>query len=149
MAGATTCGFCGTSYDASGRACPKCSYPADGASFVVESKRAKPQRRRKPQPPPPETCANCGDTFPAGRPACPHCGADAQTGWKSPSALDEAAATLPEFDDDDYRAVVEDVAPDRAEFWRSGRARRMVIGILLVLAMTVPALLALRYVRWI
>ena len=157
MSGTTTCGFCGTRFGAAVKACPKCSYPADGAFDGSTADGEQPKgaakllslakARRRKRKPPPETCANCGDTFPAGRPACPHCGADAQTGWKSAADLDETAATLPEFDEDDYRSVVNDLTPGNAAFWSSRQARLMIIGIVLVLAMIVPALIALRFVR--
>jgi hypothetical protein len=103
-----------------------------------------PTRRRRATPPA-EICRNCGDPFPAGRPACPHCGADAATGWKSEDEIAEAEAAIPEFDDEDYRRVVRETRPADASLWSSRQFRMAVIGLLLVAAMVVPLLLALRH----
>lgn len=140
MPAARTCAFCDTSYGAAARQCPKCGYPADG-SFDPARPAAKAQ---KAKPRPAETCPNCGDAFPAGRPACPHCGADAATGWRSGDEIEELAVALPEFDAEDERRVLHEASPGDVRLWSSRQFRLFVIGAILVAAMVVPLLLALR-----
>lgn len=107
----------------------------------------KPRRRR-----PLAECPNCGEPFPDGRPACPSCGSDAETGWQSGDEVEVRSLDVPDaFDDEDYRRTVEDIqdaagatrhgTPRRP--WTSRQVRIFVIGVLLVAAMIVPALLAL------
>jgi ribosomal protein L32 len=141
VAALRTCAFCETGYDPSARLCPKCGYPADGS---FEAARA-PVKPRKAKVRATETCPNCGDPFPAGRPACPHCGADAATGWKSADEIDEASVALPEFGDEDHRRVLHEADPGRVSLWSSRQFRLFVIGVILVAAMVVPLVLALRH----
>ena len=141
MPDARTCAFCETSYGPAAKRCPKCGYPADG-SFDPPRPARKPP---KPKVRVTEKCPNCGDRFPAGRPACPHCGADAATGWKSGDEIEELAVALPEFDADDERRVVHEADPGDVSLWSSRQFRMFVIGVILVAAMVVPLLLALRH----
>lgn len=133
------CDYCSTELAPAARACPRCRYPV-GGDFGGAKERRRP---RRPQPAE-ETCPQCGETFPSGRAACPHCGSDAQTGWKSAEEVDYQAVDVPDaFDDEDHAAAVADLPGGRAAFWRSRKGRLAVVGIVLVAAMTVPALVAL------
>ena len=136
-----TCAYCGKWFGRRRAACPRCKYPVDGDLAAPSAARAAGRATK-------ETCTHCGKTFPAGRPACPHCGADHETGWKSWEDQDHDGTDLPDtFTDDDYRDVVRDVHPARAEFWTTRKARYLVVGVVLVLAMVVPALVALWRMR--
>jgi ribosomal protein L40E len=56
-----------------------------------------------------KTCSHCGAQIAARAKACRECGSDAETGWKDADELDLAAVELPEFDADDYQAVIDDI----------------------------------------
>jgi hypothetical protein len=100
---------------------------------------------RKPRrAPPPAECPNCGESFPAGRPACPHCGSDAEAGWQDGDEVEYQSLDVPDaFDEDDYRAAIEDLHANRPALWSSRQVRIFLIGGLLLAALIVPALVAL------
>lgn len=95
--------------------------------------------RKGPAPGPWKLCDVCGERYPPKRLACPECGADERTRFEPG---DEAG--VPEaMDEEEYQGVLsmEGLAPERAgAFWRTRRARNMVVGLLLVAAMVVVAL---------
>lgn len=135
------CAYCGRRFGRNRTACPRCKWPVDGDLAAAPPARAAGR-------PSQDTCPHCGRRFPAGRPACPHCGADHETGWKSAEDLDHDGADVPDtFTDDDYRDVVRSLRPSRAAYWTTRKARFLVVGVLLVLAMTVPALVLLWRMR--
>lgn len=141
-----TCAYCGTKFSRQEDWCPECEWPVDG-DLEGEPRRKVPKRA-----PEPDLCPHCDREFPAGRPACPHCGSDAETGWKDPYGLEGSDADVPDaFTDEDYARTIEDIEFHRGRvapsFWGSARARRLVIGVLIVLAMTVPLVVALVRMR--
>lgn len=135
-----TCGFCAKRFPANRAVCPGCSYPADGdLAGRRPGDDERPAERRGAA-----ECPTCGGRFAAGRPACPHCGSDASTGWKSGDEIDYQSLDVPDaFDDDAYREAVSGLRGGSPGFWRTAKTRRMAVGILIVLAMTVPALVLL------
>jgi RNA polymerase subunit RPABC4/transcription elongation factor Spt4 len=137
---ARTCAFCATALAPGARVCPMCAYPV-GGEFRGDAKRpAQPKRR---PPPRKERCPQCGAQFPAGRSACPQCGSDAQTGWKPAEEIAYQEADVPEFDDAAYEDAVAHLRVARPSFWRTPKGRRMAVGLLVVAALTVPAVVAL------
>lgn len=150
-----TCPYCGRGYAPGARECPGCRFPDLDApplppSPQSTSVRAAPPRARPRRGAAPEraTCAHCGAAFPAARPACPECGSDAATGWKPAEELDHAAVELAEDDPEAYREALLGDRPGHVSLWGTRRVRNLVVLSLLLAAMIVPLLLALRHLDW-
>lgn len=146
------CGFCGTPYGGGAAACPKCAYPADGvfrergaAAPPPSAAGAAKQSVRTAKRTASDVCRHCGASFPAGRTACPECGSDERTGWTSDEAYDHALADIPEADDDAYRRALSAENPGDVSLWSSRQFRILVIGLILLAAMVVPLVIALRH----
>ena len=150
------CPYCGLAFEPGARECSGCRFPdldAPPEPSAPSSPPARPSRsatgrRKRPVAAVPrraETCSHCGAHFPAGRPACPGCGSDAETGWKPAEEIDYAATDLPEEDPEAYREALLGERPGNVTLWGARRTRNLVVGALLLAAMIVPLLIALRH----
>jgi hypothetical protein len=70
---------------------------------------ASSRRRTRASAPRRVSCAHCGALIPASARACRECGSDAETGWKDGEERFLASIDLPDFDEEDYRAVVGEI----------------------------------------
>ncbi|MCG3135998.1 MAG: hypothetical protein HMLKMBBP_03785 [Planctomycetes bacterium] len=97
--------------------------------------------RKRGRPEPWTCCGICGERYPPKRLACPGCGADERTQYESGDQAD-----VPwEMDEEEYREVLagEGLGRDAGAFWKTRRARNMVVGLLLVAAMLIPLVIVL------
>lgn len=168
MATTRLCDFCSKEHASDAPACPACGYPGAAPAGAAPAsigtaalgEAARPQRRadRRPKARTPDAqggavrvsrrgrapCPHCGADVAADQIACRACGSDAATGWRPPDEIESEGVALPETDDPEaHREALLRENPGDVRLWGSRRLRNFVIGILLVAAMVVPALIVL------
>lgn len=154
MSETRTCPYCGHGYAPGVLECPECRFPdldapqSPAAPTAAAPPAPRPAKSKRGAVPRRTTCAHCGAAFPAARPACPECGSDAATGWKPAEEIEHAAVEIPEEDPEAYREALLGDRPGHVSLWGARRVRNLVVLSLLLAAMIVPLLLALRHLRW-